>query len=307
MKIVVHGLGRMGMQIARKLSESKDHVVIAHNRSHDPIDEATGYGAKAAYTKEEALSHFEKGEQVAVWVMLPADIVDDQVDEWLSLAPKGSIIIDGGNSDFRLTKKLNEVVKAKGSTLVDVGTSGGVWGYQNGFCMMSGCDEEQTFKTIEPVLKVLATPEGAYHYFGPSGSGHFVKMTHNAIEYGIMESLTEGYRVLKEGPYKDIDLAAAGDVWQHHSVITSWLNELARDALKENPNLDGIDGFVAESGEAKWTLETAREFGIDTPSIQASFDVRLASQKEDSSGKNFSTKLLAAIRNKFGGHAINKQ
>lgn len=301
MKIAIQGLGRMGMQIARKLAED-GHEVIAHNRSPEPIEEAAGYGARAAYTKQDVLTAFG-ADQVVLWVMLPADIVDSEVAEWLQLVPKESVIIDGGNSNFKLTQKLNEIVKSAGSTLIDVGTSGGVWGYQNGFCMMAGCDDEAIFKVIEPVLKTLAQPEGAYHYFGPSGSGHFVKMTHNAIEYGVMESLAEGYRFLREGPYKDIDLAAAGDVWQHHSVITSWLNELSQAALAENPTLDGIDGFVAESGEARWTLETAKELSIDMPSIQAAFDVRLASQAGQT---NFATKLLAAMRNKFGGHNLNK-
>ena len=300
MTIAIHGLGRMGMQIARKLAES-EHRVIAHNRSPEPIQEAAGYGAVPAQTKQAVLDAF-RGERVVLWIMLPADVVDAEVDEWLSLVPTGSIIIDGGNSDYRLTQKLNQVVTAKGCHLIDVGTSGGVWGYQNGFSMMAGADSTEAFDAVEPALKILAAPEGAYYHFGPSGSGHFVKMTHNAIEYGMMQSLAEGYRMLKEGPYKDIDLAAAGDVWQHHSVVTSWLNELTRDALKENPNLDGIDGFVAESGEARWTLETAQALGLDMPSIQAAFDVRVASQQ----GKvNFGTKLLAAMRNKFGGHKLN--
>ncbi len=301
MKIAIQGLGRMGIQIAHKLAD-EGHEVIAHNRSHEPIEEAVSYGAKAAYTKEEVLAAFGN-DQVVLWIMLPDSIVDAQVDEWLNIIPTGSIIIDGGNSDFRLTKKLNEVIKARGSTLIDVGTSGGVWGYQNGFCMMAGGDAD-AFAVVEPALKSLALPEGAYHHFGPSGSGHFVKMTHNAIEYGIMESLAEGYRMLKDGPYDKIDLAAAGEVWQHHSVITSWLNELSRDALSENPELDGIDGFVAESGEARWTLAAAKEAGIPLPAIQIAFDVRLASKKGE---VNFATKLLAAMRNKFGGHAINKQ
>jgi 6-phosphogluconate dehydrogenase len=301
MKIGIQGLGRMGMQIARKLAED-GHEVIAHNRSREPIDEAAGYGAKAAYTKEDVMAAFGS-DQVILWIMLPADVVDPQVDEWLDMIPNGSIIIDGGNSDYRLTQKLAEKVHGRGSFLVDVGTSGGVWGYQNGFCMMSGSDSEDAFKTIEPALKTLALPEGGYHYFGPAGSGHFVKMTHNAIEYGIMESLAEGYRVLKEGPYQGLDLAAAGDVWQHHSVITSWLNELCRDALRENPELEGIEGFVAENGEARWTLETGRDRGIEMPSIQAAFDVRIASQQGD---VNYATKLLAAMRNKFGGHELNK-
>ena len=217
--------------------------------------------------------------------------------------PAGSIIIDGGNSDFRHTRELNQTVQAKGCQLIDVGTSGGIWGYQNGFSMMVGGDSVEAVTALEPALKILAAPEGAYHHFGPSGSGHFVKMTHNAIEYGMMESLAEGYRILKDCPYKDIDLAAAGDVWQHHSVVTSWLNELARDALRENPNLDGIDGFVAETGEARWTLEVAKALGLDLPGIQAAFDVRLASQQGQTS---FATKLLADIRNKFGGHELNK-
>jgi len=303
MKIAIQGLGRMGMQIARKLAESGEHTVIAHNRSHEPIEEAAGYGAKPAYTKQEVLDAFGN-DRVVIWIMLPADIVDGEADEWLKLAPKDSIIIDGGNSNFNLTKKLNETVKTAGSTLVDVGTSGGVWGYQNGFCMMAGCDDESVFKVVEPALKTLALPEGAYHYFGESGSGHFVKMTHNAIEYAMMQSLAEGYRILKEGPFKGLNLAAAGEVWQHHSVITSWLNELAADALKENPELEGIEGYVAENGEGRWTLETAKALGIDMPALEVSLNVRTASRNGDVS---FTTKLLAAIRNKFGGHALNKQ
>ena len=301
MKIAVHGLGRMGMQIARKLSED-GHEVIAHNRSREPIDEAVSYGAKPAYTKDEVIAAFG-GDQAIVWLMVPADVVDEQLDEWLKLLPKGSLIIDGGNSDFRLTKQRNEKVKQAGMTLLDSGTSGGVWGYQNGFSMMVGCDDAAAFSLVEPVFTTLAKPEGAYHHFGPSGSGHYVKMTHNAIEYGIMESLAEGYRMLHEGAYRGLDLAAAGEVWQHHSVITSWLNELCRDALKENPELEGIEGFVAESGEARWTLEVAKEMNIPLPAIQTSFDVRLASQKGDIS---FATKLLSAMRNKFGGHDLNK-
>jgi 6-phosphogluconate dehydrogenase len=152
-------------------------------------------------------------------------------------------------------------------------------------------------------VKTLAVPEGAYQYFGPSGAGHYVKMVHNAIEYGMMESLAEGYRILKEGSYAGLDLAAAGRVWQHSSVVTSWLNELSRQALAENPQLEGVDGYVAESGEARWTLEVAKELNIPLPAIQTSFDVRLASQRGE---VNFATKLLAAMRNKFGGHQVNK-
>ena len=290
MTIAIQGLGRMGIQ-------------IAHNRSPEPIDEAVSFGAKPAYTKEEVVAAFGT-ERVVLWIMLPADVVDQQLDEWLKLLPKGSIIVDGGNSDFRLTRQRNEQVKQAGMVLIDSGTSGGVWGYQNGFSMMVGGDDAGAVQELEPVFQSLAKPGGAFHHFGPSGSGHYVKMVHNAIEYGMMESLAEGYRMLKDGPFAGLDLPAAGDVWQHHSVITSWLNELSRDALRENPELTGIEGIVAESGEARWTLEVAQEKGIPLVAIQAAFDVRLNSKKGD---VNFATKLLAAMRNKFGGHALNRE
>lgn len=288
------------MQIARKLAENQ-HEVIAHNRSRDPIDVAVTYGVTAAYTKEDVVKAFGH-DQFVVWLMVPAEVVDAELEAWLKLLPKGSVIIDGGNSKFKDTQKRAAMVAEKGLELVDVGTSGGVWGYQNGFSMMVG-GAQKAVKAVEPALKSLALPTGAYHYFGPSGSGHYVKMVHNSIEYGMMESLAEGYRMLKEGPYKNLDLAAAGEVWQHHSVITSWLNELSRQALAENPQMDDVDGYVAESGEARWTLEAAKELNIPLPAIQASFDVRLASQTGDVS---FATKLLAEMRNKFGGHSINK-
>src|SRR5258708_7419591 len=160
MKIAVQGLGKMGLQIARKLSED-GHEVIAHNRSREPIDEAVGYGAKAAYTKQEVLDAFG-GDKVVIWMMIPAEVVDAQLDEWLGLLPKGSIIIDGGNSDYRLTKQHNEKVTAADMMLLDCGTSGGVWGYQNGFSMMVGGDNTEAFQAVEPAFQTLAKPEGAY-------------------------------------------------------------------------------------------------------------------------------------------------
>lgn len=299
MKIAIAGLGRMGTQIARKLAEG-GHEVIATNRSPQPVDEAAKFGAIKAYQKEDVVKLFEK-QPVALWLMVPAEVVESEIKAWLELVPKTSLIIDGGNSDFRQTKQHASLVEGQGSTLVDIGTSGGVWGYENGFSMMVG-GARSGFEKIEPVLKTLSQPSGAYSYFGPSGAGHFVKMVHNAVEYGMMESLAEGYRVLKEGPYSELDLAIAGAVWQKGSVVQSWLNELTRQALSENPELSGIDGVVAESGETRWTLETAKELGLPLPAIQAAFDVRLASQKGE---VNFTTKLLAAMRAKFGGHGLN--
>lgn len=303
MKIAIQGLGRMGLQIARKLTAAGDHQVMVINRSQSPVDTAISYGAKGCDNKADVVTAFGD-DRLVVWIMLPAEIVDEQVAEWLQIIPRGSILIDGGNSDYRQTKQLNQNVTQAGSHLIDVGTSGGVWGFQNGFSMMVGGDNIEAVEFLKPALNCLAAPEGAFHHFGPSGSGHFVKMTHNAIEYGMMESLAEGYHMLKSGPYKQLDLAAAGDVWQHHSVVTSWLNELSRDSLAENPELDGINGYVAESGEARWTLETAKALNLPMPSIQAAFDVRIASQNGT---VNFGTKLLAAMRNKFGGHNLNRE
>ncbi len=299
MKIAISGLGRMGGQIAQKLTEGGHHV-IAHNRSPEPVTHASTYGATPAYTKADVVAAFND-EPVIVWIMVPADVVESELNEWLQIAPKRSIFIDGGNSDYRGDNGRARRVSDAGSTLLDIGTSGGVWGYENGFSMMAGGDEP-TYDTLIPLLNTLAVPNGGHQYFGPNGAGHYVKMVHNAIEYGMMQSLAEGYRMLKEGPYSDLDLTKAGEVWQQSSVVTSWLNELTRQALHENPKLDNISGVVAESGETRWTLETAKDLGIPLPAIQASFDVRLASQQGDI---NFATKLLAAMRNKFGGHNVD--
>jgi 6-phosphogluconate dehydrogenase len=301
MKIAIAGLGRMGSQIAQKLVEG-GHTVVAHNRSPEPVNEAAKYGAIATYTKQDVITAFD-GAPVMLWIMIPADIIDSEIADWLTILPSGSTIIDGGNSDYRHDQARADLVMAANCTLLDIGTSGGIWGYQNGFSMMVGGDSD-AYERLTPALDTLAAPRGGHRHFGDSGTGHYVKMVHNAIEYGMMQSLAEGYRMLKEGPYTSLDLAKAGDIWQESSVVTSWLNDLTRQALHENPNLDGISGVVAESGEARWTLETAADLGIPMPAIQASFDVRLASQNGDI---NFATKLLAAMRNKFGGHNIDGQ
>jgi 6-phosphogluconate dehydrogenase len=301
MKIAISGLGRMGSQIAQKLVQN-GHEVIAHNRSAPAVDTAVGFGAVAAYDKQAVVAAFD-GQPVVLWIMIPADVIEAELKDWLTILPTGSTIIDGGNSDYRGDQARAALVEAVGSHMLDIGTSGGVWGIENGFSMMVG-GEEASYQQVVPVLDTLSAPRGGHAYFGLHGSGHYVKMVHNAIEYGMMESLAEGYQMLKEGPYKDLDLAKAGDVWQQSSVVTSWLNDLTRQALHENPNLDGISGVVAESGEARWTLETAKQLGIALPAIQTSFDVRLASQQGN---VNFATKLLAAMRNKFGGHNIDGQ
>lgn len=303
MKMALAGLGKMGAQIARKLARD-GHEVVAYDPSKEATDALSALNVKditVVTTKQGVIQAFD-GQQFVLWLMIPAEYVGNEIEAWLKLMPSGSTIIDGGNSDYRLTRKRAKKVEAAGLQMLDCGTSGGVWGYENGFSLMIGGNKE-AYQAVEPIFKTLSLPSGAYQYFGEVGSGHFVKMTHNAVEYGMMESLAEGYRLLKEGPFNNIDLTAAGEVWQHGSVVVSWLNELSASALKENPTLEGIDGYVAESGEARWALETAKELGVELPAIQTAFDVRLASQKGE---VNFTTKMLAAMRNKFGGHNINK-
>src|SRR3989339_77891 len=298
-KIAIAGLGKMGTQIAKKLFEDEFDVIV-HNRSAEPIGGMKSLGMVPAYDKGKVVSYFDK-KPVIIWLMIPSNAIDKELDEWLRIIPAKSILIDGGNSDFRITKTRAKKVSERGSVLIDVGTSGGVWGYKNGFSMMAGGDKE-AFKIIEPILKTLAKPSGGYFHFGENGAGHYVKMVHNAIEYGMMQSLAEGYRLLKEGPYRNLDLISAGEVWQHESVITSWLNELAMNALKKNPELKNINGYISEYDEARWALEVAKDFGIEMPSILSAFNVRIESQKGNI---NFATKLLAAMRNAFGGHKLN--
>lgn len=299
MKIAITGLGRMGSQIAEKLAVN-GHEVIAHNRSRDAVNEAINYGALAAYDKQSVINAFDN-KPVILWIMIPAESIDSELEDWLTILPAGSIVIDGGNSDYRNDKSRSDKAAAKNITMLDIGTSGGIWGLSNGFSLMIGGDNS-SYETVKPILDALGSPNGGHKYFGETGTGHYVKMVHNAIEYGIMESLAEGYRLMKEGPYKNLDLASAGDIWQRSSVINSRLNDFASQALHANPDMNNINGIVAESGETRWALETAAEHNIKMPAVQASLDVRLASQNGET---NYATKLLAAMRNRFGGHNIN--
>jgi 6-phosphogluconate dehydrogenase len=301
MKVAIIGLGKMGMQMVAKLI-ADNHQVLVLDRDESKIEEAKSLGALPAASREEIVKGFGD-DQIAIWLMIPAGAVDDELDSWHSILPSGSIIIDGGNSEFTDTKARHDKLQEKGIELVDVGTSGGILGSANGFSMMIGGSKE-VFDKLTSVFETFAKPSAAFAYFGPSGSGHFIKMVHNAIEYGYMESLAEGYELLAQGPYKDIDLKEVSNIWQHRSIIESTLNGLVGDIFKENPSLEGISGEVEESGEARWTLDLAKSLDIKTPAIQSAFDVRIASQKGEIS---FATKLLAALRNKFGGHAINNQ
>lgn len=301
MRIAVVGLGKMGAQIAKRLVES-GHEVVAVDPAPAAVKAAAEFGAEPALSRADAIAKFA-GQRAVVWLMIPAAYVSGEVAAWLEVMPAGGLLIDGGNTNFQDTQEHAKLAASKGVSFTDVGVSGGILGTANGFSMMVG-GEAEAYKQIQPVLQALSSPRGGYEYFGQSGSGHFVKMVHNAIEYGMMESLAEGYRVLKEGPMPQLDLAKAGAVWQKASVIEGTLNELAAQIMSEDQDLGRASGYVAESGEARWTLEAARRANIELPAIAAAMDVRLRSAKGDT---NYATKLLAELRNKFGGHSINKQ
>lgn len=299
MTIAIVGLGKMGAQLARMLTQA-DHHVIAVDPDPAAVAAAGQFGAVAASDRADAVSKFGD-EPAIVWLMIPAHFVSDEVAAWLEVLPADSILIDGGNTDFRQTKQHAAAAANEGVKFIDIGVSGGILGLKNGFSMMAAGDES-AYRLITPILDTLAGTRGGHDYFGEPGAGHYVKMVHNAIEYGMMESLAEGYRMLHEGAYDGLDLARAGAVWQKASVIESTLNGLAAEIMQRDPTLPDADGYVAESGEGRWTLEVAKEKGVALPAIESAFEVRLRSQQGDVS---YTTKLLAELRNKFGGHPLN--
>jgi len=296
MKIGIIGLGRMGEAIAHRLAKKGVHV--------------SGFDLSAANCKaaEESgiiiassLDLFIQKNSI-IWVMVPVEAVDSIIEKIRQQAKPGTIVIDGGNSKFSDSQKRYELLKNHNINFLDCGTSGGIWGKEKGFCLMVGGDR-QYFDTIVPYFEIIAAVN-AVLYTGPSGSGHYVKMVHNGIEYGIMQAYAEGFHLLHDGEFKEkLDLEKVAAVWNNGSVIRSWLLQLTHDIFKEQNDFDAISGFAAESGMGKWTIEEGKKQHIQTPVIEAAYDVRLESQK---TGGNFATKIIALLRNKFGGHAVKK-
>lgn len=298
MRVGFIGLGKMGSQMVTRLLKA-GHTVVATDHNPHTIEIMAAQGAVAASTREQLTARL--GRPAIVWLMIPPEAVEDELNALLPLLPKGGIVIDGGNSDFRRTQERAKTCAQSGITLIDVGTSGGILAQDKGFSMMVG-GGEQAYATIEPLIQALAQPHG-YGYFGPSGAGHYIKMVHNAIEYGVMEAYAEGYHLLKEGGnYPQLDLTAIARVWQHGSIIASTLNELSGEVLSVHPQFEGVKGAVATSGEAGWALEVAQAQHIELPVIQAALNNRIASQHGHAT---FATKLLAALRHAFGGHNLN--
>jgi 6-phosphogluconate dehydrogenase len=299
MELGIYGLGRMGGNMATRLVQG-GHRVVASNRSRGPVDEATKLGAIPAYTMEEMVSKLEASPKI-VWLMVPSgQVTDDAVDHAMSLLKPGDIIIDGGNSNFHDTQRRNAKVAAAGMHYMDCGTSGGIWGLKVGYSLMVG-GEKPIFDHCEPIFKTLA-PENGYGYMGASGAGHFVKMVHNGIEYGMLQAYGEGFEIIEKSEFKP-DLREVTRVWQNGSVVRSWLLDLAALAFAEDPTLSEIQGYVQDSGEGRWTVQAAIDEDVPAPVITLSLLARFVSRQDES----FSAKVIAALRNQFGGHAVKME
>ena len=302
MKIAMIGLGKMGGNMAKKLMEKK-HDVTVYDISPELRKEFEGMGAKAVESIEELCKEAEKGNVDIIWSMLPAgEITENTILDISMRCAESKIIVDGGNSFYKNTVKLEENISKNGHTLMDAGTSGGIWGFEKGYCFMIGGDK-RSYDFIEPILKDLSKPEGGYEYMGPAGSGHFVKMVHNGIEYAMMEAFGEGFEILKEKKEFDLDLEKISKVWQHGSVIDSWLLELCGTLFEKEGNLEGIKGYVDDSGEGRWTVMESIEERVAAPVITLSLLQRFRSRKDET----FSDKVIAGLRNQFGGHSVKSK
>ena len=300
MDLAIVGLGRMGGNMARRLHQA-GHRVVAFNRSPDKTREIMGEGLEGGFTPQDVVKMLTASR--VVWLMVPAgDATEDTMNEFAALLAAGDTIVDGGNSNFKDSKRRHELMKAKGINFVDAGISGGIWGLVNGYGTMVGGDPEAV-TPLEPIFKSLAPPDGGYVYCGPSGAGHYTKMIHNGIEYGLMQAYAEGFEIMHASEYP-LDLEAIAKAWMHGTVIRSWLLELAGLAFEQNgTDLADIKGWVADSGEGRWTVQDAIDHDVPAPIITLSLLARFSSRQDES----YSAKVLAALRNQFGGHAVKSE
>lgn len=297
MKVGVIGLGKMGGPIARRLADLK-HTFGVFDRDPAVRQEFKNLGI----TVYESISDLSAASDV-IWVMVSASAVDDVLEHLCNCTIKGTVIIDGGNSNFHDTIRRAQKMEERKIHFLDCGTSGGLWGTKHGFSLTIGGNLE-VFKKVEEVFKILAASSNAYAYVGPSGAGHYVKMIHNGIEYGLMEAYAEGFHLIHNGYYKNLDLAAISGTWIHGAVIRSFLLELIREIYLQDQNLLSIKGEVGQTGEGRWTVEEAHTEKIPVPVIEKSLDVRNQSIK---TGGNYATKLIALMRHKMGGHAVKQE
>lgn len=299
MELAIIGLGRMGMNMARRLLKG-NHQVIAYNRTSNKTDEIAKQGAIGAYSLSEMVEKLSPPR--VVWLMLPAGpAIDNHLEQLKDLLSDGDVVIDGGNTYFKDDIRRADMLAEKGIQFVDAGVSGGIWGLKVGYCTMVG-GTKANFEYLEPIFRTLA-PQDGYLYCGPTGAGHFVKMVHNGIEYGMMQAYGEGFEILEASQYAEsLNYAEVAHLWNQGSVIRSWLLELAEEAFKKDGKLSDIRGYVEDSGEGRWMVQQAIETAVAAPVIALSLLQRFRSRKEDT----YSDKVLAALRREFGGHAVVK-
>jgi 6-phosphogluconate dehydrogenase len=301
MQIGFVGLGRMGgNMVHRILRDSDEHEVIAYDPGAEAVKAAVGVGAGAAESLEDLVSKLDKPR--AVWLMVPAgEITQQSIEKLCGLLDEGDMIVDGGNSKWTDSKGHAEAASSRGIEFVDVGTSGGVWGLEVGYCMMVG-GSDAAVKRLSPILDVLAPPDGWSHMGGP-GSGHYVKMVHNGIEYGLLQAYAEGFEILHASEYR-LDLHEISRLWNQGSVVRSWLLELAERAFEaDGTDLEHIRGYVEDSGEGRWTVFDSIDKNVPAPVITLSLLARFSSRQDES----YSAKVIAALRNQFGGHAVKSE
>ena len=297
MKLAMIGLGRMGMNMARRLLTG-GHRVVAYNRTPDKTEQMVAEGAEGAFALEEVTAKLDSPR--IVWLMLPAGrVVDEHIDRLTALLTKNDILIDGGNSFYKDDIRRAAQLEPQGIHYMDAGVSGGIWGLKIGYCTMIGGNRE-TYDTVRPILETLA-PENGYLYCGKAGAGHFVKMVHNGIEYGMMQAYGEGFEILAASEFANgFDYADIAHLWNQGSVIRSWLLELAEAAFRKDDKLTDISGHVDDSGEGRWTVVQAVETGVPAEVITLSLMRRFRSRQKDP----FAERVLAALRREFGGHAV---
>ncbi len=301
MELGMIGLGRMGGNMTERLIRG-GHKIVGYARRHESVQRVVEKGAEGAFSLEELVQKLTPPR--AIWLMIPAgDPVDDTIQGLLPYLKAGDMIIDGGNSFYKDTLRRGAMLKEKGIHYVDVGTSGGIWGLTEGYSMMIG-GEKKVVERLRPIFETLAPgPDKGWGHVGPSGSGHFVKMVHNGIEYGLMEAFAEGFAILKKKEEFNLDLYQVAEIWRHGSVIRSWLLDLSARALAEDPELRNVVPYVDESGEGRWTVFEAIEQEVPAPVITLALLQRARSRYEES----FSDRLLAVMREQFGGHAVKRR
>jgi 6-phosphogluconate dehydrogenase len=301
MELGMVGLGKMGANMTTRLVKG-GHRMVVYDSSADAVRRAADDGAVPCESLKDLVEKLEVPR--LVWIMVPAGApTEGVIEELWGLLSGSDVVLDGGNSNYKDTVRRGGKLRDKKIHFVDVGTSGGVWGLKQGYSMMVG-GEKEVVDRLRPIFETLAPgPDQGWGHVGPTGAGHFVKMVHNGIEYGMMQAYAEGFEVLKKKEEFDLDLAQIAQIWRYGSVVRSWLLDLTGAALEENPDLDGIKGWVADSGEGRWTVAEAIELDVPAPIITLALQMRFVSRQEES----FAAQLLAAMRNQFGGHAVKRK